>query len=101
MLEKEIEKKVCAYARSKGCLTYKFVSPTQRGVPDRIIIYRGEAMFIEFKQRGKTPTKLQEHKIAELRTHDMRVLVVDNLEYGMAVIDDLVNPVTVEDESVY
>ena len=36
MLEKDIEKAVCDYAKSKGVLTYKFSSPNHVGVPDRI-----------------------------------------------------------------
>jgi hypothetical protein len=37
-LEKVIEKTVCKYAESKGCVQFKFVSVNNRGVPDRIII---------------------------------------------------------------
>jgi len=38
MLERDIERKVCEMAKVAGWLAFKFVSPAQRGVPDRIFI---------------------------------------------------------------
>ena len=38
MLEKQIESKVCDYAKSKGVLAYKFTSPARAAVPDRLFI---------------------------------------------------------------
>ena len=49
-LEKDIEAKVCLYARDKGMLTYKFTSPARAAVPDRMFIYKGRVFFIEFKR---------------------------------------------------
>ena len=61
MLEKEIEKKIVNYAKSKNFLAYKFTSPSNRSVPDRLFISpTGNIFFIEFKRKGKIPTKLQE-----------------------------------------
>ena len=51
--ESEIEAHVSAYAKSVGVLSYKFTSPANRGVPDRIYLYKGHAMFIEYKRTGK------------------------------------------------
>ena len=36
MLEKQIEAKVCEYAKTKGVLVYKFTSPARAAVPDRL-----------------------------------------------------------------
>ena len=87
MLEKDIERKVCEYARSKGCLAYKFTSPSRMGVPDRLFIYKGRVWFIEFKAPGKKPTppQLREHSI--LATHYIDVFVVDDVEEGKFHID--------------
>ena len=38
MLEKQIERKVCDYAKNKGLLAYKFTSPARAAVPDRLFI---------------------------------------------------------------
>ena len=53
MLEKEIERYFVKKAKQRKCLCYKFVSPGNAGVPDRIIITPwGETVYVELK----TPT---------------------------------------------
>ena len=60
MLEKDIEKKVCEYARSKGVLAYKFTSPAHRGVADRVVCLPGGAVwFVELKAEGGRLSPLQ------------------------------------------
>ena len=88
ILEKQIEKKVCDYAKAKGFLHNKFVSPSCRGVPDRIFAKNGKIFFIEFKALNKKPTELQKHKINMFRSHGLKVYIVDNIAYGKQVIDD-------------
>lgn len=78
--EKDIEKKVVDLAKKAGWLVYKWVSPSQRGVPDRIFIKDGSVVFIEFKAPGKKPTQLQAHTIKKLREHFMVVHVCDSVE---------------------
>ena len=80
MLEKTIERKVCEKAKLAGWLTYKWVSPAQAGVPDRIFIRQGEVVFIEFKAPGRTTTPLQDHTIKKLRGEGMNVHICDSVE---------------------
>lgn len=88
MLEKEIEKKVCDYAKTKGFLVYKFVSPGHAFVPDRMLISpEGEVSFIEFKAEGKKPTAGQEREHTRLRESNVRVFVVDSVQMGIEVVD--------------
>jgi Holliday junction resolvase len=82
MKESTIEKKVSEYAKSKGWLSYKFVSPSNRGVPDRIYIKGGECIFIEFKASKKKPTKLQDKIIERIRNEDILVYIIDNIDEG-------------------
>lgn len=50
MLEKEIERRLGSEVRKRGGLYYKFVSPGNPGVPDRIIITPwGRVVFVELK----------------------------------------------------
>ena len=80
-LEKDIEKAVCAYAKKLGCLVYKFVSPGQRGVPDRMIILPfGTVVFIEFKTPKGKLSPIQEREIAKLRDRNIQVLVSNEIE---------------------
>ena len=49
MLEKEIERRMVQMVKQRGGLCYKFVSPSNPGVPDRIIIMTGlNKEFIDF-----------------------------------------------------
>jgi G:T-mismatch repair DNA endonuclease (very short patch repair protein) len=91
MRESEIEKRVCAYAKQNQWLAYKFVSPNNRGVPDRIFIRQGVMMFIEFKAPGKVPTKLQYKVMSRIEDEGFRVYVVDSVECGKQLIDDLIS----------
>lgn len=89
MLERDIEKRVKDYARSKGWLAYKFTSPGHAFVPDGILISpKGVVLFIEFKQSGKKPTagQLREHE--RLRNQNCLIYLVDNVEYGKEIIDE-------------
>ncbi len=90
-LEKEIEKKVCDYAKSKGCYVRKFVSPNNRSVPDRIIIAPGGAVgFLELKRGGQKPTKAQQLELDTLARQGCNVTWCDNVEAGKKFVDYLV-----------
>ena len=88
MLEKDIEKKVCDYAKEKGLLVYKFTSPARAAVPDRMFITpAGTVFFVEFKRGGQKATPAQEREHARLRGHNVAVYVVDNVEEGIVTIE--------------
>lgn len=86
MRESYIEKKVCEYAEELGWTNYKFSSPGNRGVPDRILLRNGKVIFIEFKSKGKEASKLQSfiHKI--IRGCGFKVYVVDDIWVGKKII---------------
>jgi hypothetical protein len=86
--EKSIEAAVTKYAKAQGCLCYKFVSPSNRGVPDRIIIGpTGKVLFLELKAPGKVPTPLQYHTIKTLVCHGARATWTDSVGEAKALLD--------------
>lgn len=88
MLEKEIEKKVCDYAKSKGILVYKFSSPGHAAVPDRLFVMPGGAVFfIEFKAPGKKATHSQLREHLRLIGQGAACHVVDDVDLGTQLID--------------
>ena len=89
MRELKIEATVCRYAKTLGWETYKWVSPNNRGVPDRIFIRQGQVVFIEFKAPGKAPTVLQQKIIARLVNAGVDVHVIDDIKRGKILIDKL------------
>jgi hypothetical protein len=89
--EKSIEAAVTKYAKAQGCLCYKFVSPSNRGVPDRIIIGpTGKVLFLELKAPGKVPTPLQIHVITQLRDNGANADWADSAELAKDLIDTFV-----------
>jgi hypothetical protein len=91
MLEKQIEAKVCDYAKSKGVLAYKFTSPARAAVPDRMFISPvGRVWFCEFKREGQKPTAAQDREHNKLRQQKVNVFVIDNVAEGKTMIDVMV-----------
>lgn len=85
-LEKTVEAKAVAYAKSRGWWTSKFVAPGLRGVPDRIFIRQGRTLFIEFKQAGATPSTQQLRRHAELAGAGATVAWCDSFEAAAEVL---------------
>lgn len=88
-LEKDIEKKVCDYAKSLGILCYKFTSPARRSVPDRLFIMPASkgVFFIEFKRKGGKPTDAQLVEIEKIRKQGIGVSIADSLHGGKCCVD--------------
>lgn len=89
MRESYIEKKVCDYAVTLGWVHYKFSSPGNKGVPDRILLRKGRIIFIEFKATGKEPTKLQFYIHKIIRRLGFKVYVVDDIEVGKLLLNQI------------
>lgn len=75
------ENKIEAYLRDKvkhaGGIAYKFESPGNAGVPDRLVLLPGgRTVFVELKARGRKPTPLQlvQHKRIQALGHEVRVI---------------------------
>lgn len=86
-LEKDIERKVCDFAKQHNMLAYKFNSESRRSVPDRMFVTKkGHVFFIEFKRKGKKPTDPQWREIHRLRGRGVDVYVIDNIDEGKRVI---------------
>jgi hypothetical protein len=89
LLEKVGEQKVVNFATSNGCLVLKLNVLGQRGWPDRMFIYKGKVFFIEFKQVGLEPNKLQSEIHARIRQHQIDVHVIDNWSDGIEIISQI------------
>lgn len=88
MLEKTLEAKITKKAKELHFLTHKFVSPANRGVPDRIFITPiGKIFFIEFKSAKGKLTELQKHEISNLQTYQVDTHVINDSEHGLTLLD--------------
>jgi hypothetical protein len=88
--ENKLENAAISYARSLGILTYKFVSPSNRGVPDRVFIFPGGVtLWVEFKAPKKKPSPLQIRTLSRMAQQGSMVAVVDNLAGFFDITDRL------------
>jgi hypothetical protein len=87
MRESTIEQAVCAYAKSKGCLSLKLAGQNQKGQPDRMFLFHGRVLFVEFKAPGKRPTALQARWLDRLADHTFHTACCDDIEAGKRLID--------------
>lgn len=91
MLERDIEKAVCEYAKKNGVLSFKIPASqygNSAGWPDRVFLYQGRTLFVEFKAPGKTMTPLQEVQARKLQKVGYPVWMIDNRENGKDLIDE-------------
>lgn len=87
MKESQIEKGLKEYANDLGWKFWKFVSPANRGVPDRIVFKKGIVFFFELKAPGKKLTPLQNVKKKILEDNFLPVYKVDSIEQGIEIIN--------------
>lgn len=81
MLEKKIETKLREEVKKQGGKAYKFVSPGNAGVPDRLVVLPdGKIAFVEIKRKGTKPRPLQVNRIKELEKLGCLVAVIDCVE---------------------
>ena len=77
MKESEIEEKLVKGIKGLGGIAYKFVSPGNIGVPDRLIILPGgKIFFIELKAEKGRLSQIQKYQIKRIRSLGAEVLVV-------------------------
>jgi hypothetical protein len=68
MLEREIEKYFVKCVQAVGGKAYKFVSPSNRGVSDRVVCFAdGSTHFVELKRHGGKLSPLQQIFASDMR----------------------------------
>lgn len=79
--EKSIEQYLVKKVKAMGGRAYKFVSPGNDGVPDRLVcLPGGKVCFVELKAPGKKPSDLQLVQLGRLRDMGCQIAVVDSKE---------------------
>ena len=78
--EKEIEIYLKNRIEALGGYCRKWVSPGHNGVPDRIILLRGKAAFVETKAPEKKARKLQAKEMEQINDQGFFAGVIDTRE---------------------
>jgi hypothetical protein len=79
--ESAVEAHLVKRVRERGGFAFKFVSPSHRGVPDRLVCWPGGRLeFVELKAPGKKATLQQMREHERLRRLGFKVTVIDTKE---------------------
>jgi hypothetical protein len=88
--ERDIEEYLRKQAKAAGGIAYKWTSPGNAGVPDRIVVLpSGHVHFIELKAPDKKPTPLQLVQHRKLLALGCPVWVIDSKD----AVDDFLQKV--------
>lgn len=90
MVEKDVEKYLVREVKENGGLCFKFVSPGNPGVPDRIVLTPdGRSIYVELKTDTGRLAKIQKWQRGEMekRGADVRVL------YGLDEVKEFLREV--------
>lgn len=87
-MEKDIERYLRDEIKKLGGIAYKFISPGNAGVPDRLVLLPdGLMFFVELKAPGKKTRKIQDIQIARIVNLGFEVMIIDSKELVDHFID--------------
>ena len=73
-----------------GGLCYKFVSPGNRGVPDRLVITPdGRVFFVELKSKTGRLSELQKFQKSELEKRNVTVRVLNSVAAVQEFVEEV------------
>lgn len=87
--ESAIERWLTSEVHKCGGLSYKWVSPGNVGVPDRIIIYNGRIWFAELKTDSGRLSEVQKVVIRNLSDAGMKVRVIYGKEQARIFLHEI------------
>ena len=80
MLERDVEAYFRKAVAARGGVAFKFVSPSHRGVSDRIVCLQGQTWFVELKRPGGRLSPLQRVFAAEMERLGQRYACLSSRE---------------------
>ena len=90
MRESSIESKLVRMVRERGGQCFKFVSPGNPGVPDRIVITpAGRTVYVELKTEAGRLAAIQKWQHEELRKRGADVRTLKGLEQVKAFVEEV------------
>lgn len=90
MTEAQIENKMVRMVRERGGLCYKFVSPGNPGVPDRIVITPdGRTIYVELKTEIGRLSSIQKWQRSEFQKRGVDIRVLKGLDEVKAFVREV------------
>lgn len=85
--EKQIENYLVNQIKKIGGKCIKMIPTFENGIPDRQILYKGRAIFVELKKEGEKAAPLQVAYMRELEKAGFETRVIDST----GQVDELIN----------
>lgn len=90
MKESSIESRLVRMVRDRGGLCYKFISPGNPGVPDRIVITpAGRTIYVELKTEVGRLAAIQKWQHEEMRKRGADVRTLKGLDQVKAFVEEV------------
>ena len=89
--EGRIEEHLLKKCKENKILCWKFTSPSLNGVPDRILMYDGQVIFVELKAPGEEPRPDQKAVHRMMQKQHVTVLVSDNNNTSDKIVQELLD----------
>ena len=90
MTESSSESRLVRMVRDRGGLCYKFVSPGNPGVPDRIVITpAGRTIYVELKTEVGRLAAIQKWQHEEMRKRGAEVRTLKGLDQVKAFVEEV------------
>lgn len=93
--ERDIEKYLRDRVKKIGGLCWKFLSMGTDGVPDRLVIYKGQICFVELKAKDGRLSAIQKYRHEQLKRHGHAVKVL----WSREDVDDLIRYLRIYDRT--
>ena len=91
-LEKVVEARLRDRIKAAGGVSWKFVSPNNRGVSDRVALINGRTIYIEVKRDGGKMSPLQKTFMQKVLDNGGEFALVE----GMSGVDEFIKTIKVE-----
>jgi len=88
-MESSVERKLRLGVQRLGGLCYKWVSPGNDGVPDRIVMLEGKTWFVELKEVGGRLSPKQRIQIGRMKERGQDVSVLIGNEQVKNFLDEI------------
>ena len=93
-LEKEVEARLRDRIKAAGGVSWKFSSPNNRGVSDRVALINGRTIYIEVKRDGGKMSALQKAFMQKILDNGGEFALVE----GMQGVDDFIKTIKREND---
>jgi hypothetical protein len=78
--ESNIERLLVKEVKALGGKAVKMIPTYEAGIPDRLVLFKGNAIFVELKREGLKPKTLQLRYMEELNRMGFHTEVIDSVE---------------------